>query len=108
MSFDAIEEVMVTTALCCILVAIDEKGEVAVGLGGGHMLDQHWRESSEDCDEASNMNLNEDSGLVGIEEYRVDYPMNVGDASSLRSFTSRHASLVPMVQDEQKMVMGAT
>jgi outer membrane protease len=81
MSFDAIEEVMVTTALCCILVAIDEKGEVAVGLGGGHMLDQHWRESSEDCDEASNMNLNEDSGLVGIEEYRVDYPMNVGDAS---------------------------
>ena len=39
------------------------------------MLDQHWRESSEDCDEASDMNLHEESGLVGIEEFRVDYPM---------------------------------
>ena len=78
---------MATTVLCCILVAIEEKGEVAVGLGGGYMLDQDWHESSKDCDEASDMNLNEDSGLVGIEEYRVDYPVNVGVAPSLRSFT---------------------
>ena len=41
MSFDAKEEVMATTEVCCILVAIDEKGEVAVGWGGDHMLDQH-------------------------------------------------------------------
>ena len=55
------------------------------------------------------MNLHEDSGLVGIEEFRVDYPMNIGDASSLQSFTSQHASLtMPMVQDEKKTVMGVT
>ena len=42
---------------------------------------------------------------VGVD---VDDPMNIGDPSSLLTFTSQHASLaMPMVQDEQKMVIGA-
>ena len=43
------------------------------------------------------MNLHEDSGLVGIEEFRMDYPMNIGDASSLQSLTSQYVSLAMLM-----------
>ena len=67
------------------------------------MVEECWRESSENGDEASDTNLHEDGGLVGIEEFRVHYPMNVGDASTCQSFTSQHVSLaVPMVQMNTK------
>ena len=94
----------------------DYEVDIAVALrnakqqGGGHMLDSRWRESSEDLNEDSDTSLlQEDSGLVENEEFRVHHPKNIGDASPLQSSISQHTSLAtPMVQSEHKQVIAAT